>query len=88
MRALLGRGWSQVDKARYGDAKESFGRAASVAPTSGGAHFGLGYVAEQQGDAGGAYREYCVAMAYSTGDTELRREIEARLRALGKSCGI
>lgn len=86
VRALLRRGWTEVDRSKWSDAEELFSRAAQVSPENGQAHYGLGYVAEKQGSPNDAYREYCVAWAFSTGDVELRREITGRLNVLNRSC--
>ena len=86
VRALLSRGWSEVDNGDWSDAREIFTRAAKVSPENGQVHYGLGYIAEKLGSPGEAYREYCVAWAFSTGDIELRREISGRLNVLNRSC--
>ena len=86
VRALVNRGWSKADRSDYSTAAELFGLAAQADPSSAGAHFGIGYVAESTGRPDDAYRSYCVAWAYSGGDVDLQREIQGRLRMLNRSC--
>jgi hypothetical protein len=86
VKALVTRGWKQVDQGKLGDAKATFGKAISTKSTSGDAHFGAGYVAELNGDLSNAYREYCLARYHEPDSVNLQREVAGRLRAIGRSC--
>ena len=86
VRALVNRGWTKADRKDYSSAGELFGLAAQADPSSAGAHFGIGYVAEYTQRPNDAYRSYCVAWAYAGNDVDLKREIQGRLRMLNRSC--
>ena len=86
VRGLVDRGWKSVDRGQYAEAAESFAQALERAPNNAGARFGAGYVAEQQGQLALAVEHYCLARFYSSGDVDLRREVDGRLRGLGRGC--
>jgi len=86
VKALVDRGWSEVDATRLDEAGRLFARAIQMNPTSGDAHFGAGYVAELSGSGSDAYREYCLAQFHGKGNVTLEREVAGRLRAIGRSC--
>ena len=83
---MVSRGWKQVDQGKLKDAKITFEQAISAESNSGAAHFGAGYVAELNGDFSNAYREYCLARYYEPDTVNLQREVDGRLRAIGRTC--
>jgi hypothetical protein len=83
--ALTDRGWRQVELGDFEGAERSFDKAVRA---RGGpqALYGRGYVAEQRGQVPDAIHDYCEAVrGGATGET--LREVQGRLRVLGKSCG-
>ena len=84
-RALIRRGWAAMDGGNLNEARTLFGEALDIKPTSAEARYGLGYTYEQLGEPETAYYQYCQALREGAGIGS-RREIEGRLRQMGRTC--
>jgi formylglycine-generating enzyme required for sulfatase activity len=81
---LIGQAWKSIETGEYEKAHSLFDRALQGGPSVD-ALYGRGYANEKLGDAESAADDYCQAIA-SGAAPETSREIEARLRRVGRSC--
>jgi hypothetical protein len=80
----IDRGWAQIDRKNWSQAKVHFDKALRADPASPDGRLGMAYVNEHQGRVAEAIAQYCRLQATGTG--EVRLEAAGRLRALGKDC--
>jgi Flp pilus assembly protein TadD len=83
-KALVDEGWKYANNGNYEAAKASFSEAVGMG-AGWSALYGRGYATEKLGDPGGAVADYCRALA-SGPSADMRGELEAFVRRLGRSC--
>jgi predicted Zn finger-like uncharacterized protein len=83
---IMKAGWAALDRGEVAMARSHFVDALAMNRLSAEAQFGMGYAADKQGDTSTAVRHYCLAQQYAGSDVGLAREVEGRLRALGRDC--
>ncbi len=83
-KALVDEGWKYANAGNFESAKASFSDAVGM---GGGwsALYGRGYATEKLGDPGGAVADYCRALAAGP-SSDMRGELEAFVRRLGRTC--
>ncbi len=79
-------GWAKIDAGDWTAAEGLFDRAVTRNPRSPSAHYGLAYSAEKLGAIDTAFIHYCAARSLSTETSDVRRDVDGRLLALGKRC--
>lgn len=84
--SLVKQGWSKVEAGALSEAEALFDVAVTRNPRSADAHYSLAYAAEKLGSADTAFIHYCSALHYAGRGTEVQRDVQGRLRAIGKSC--
>lgn len=77
--AYLKDGWSALDTRDFAAARVAFQEALEIEPTSGGAHYGLGQVAERTKDFQTAIFHYSRALALAGSNAGMRAEVQASL---------
>ena len=80
----INKGWTQIDKENWSQARIHFDRALQRDPGSLDGRLGIAYVNEKQGRMAEAISQYCRLQATASGDVKI--EASGRLRALGKEC--
>ena len=80
----INKGWTQIDKENWSQARIHFDRALQRDPGSLDGRLGIAYVNEKQGRMAEAISQYCRLQATASGDVKV--EASGRLRALGKEC--
>ncbi len=80
------KGWALVGKAQYDQAYDLFSKALQRSNGDSSLLYGRGYAAEKQGNDVGAAADYCAAMAGKGADEGMKRELQAGLTRLHRTC--